>query len=98
MTPPCVISVLAPVENVGAVAVDGIATVQSQLSCSSGLEHALVEEEAHVSVLLSVAARIAPHLLGSSGVKSSRTSGIYEYILHVSRVFWGYSLICERYI
>jgi hypothetical protein len=94
---------MAPVENVGAVVVDRIATLQTQLSCSSELEHALVEEEAHVSVLLSIAAYIAPHLLGSSGVKSSRTSGMHilhvscKCILHVSNAFVGYSLIFERY-
>jgi hypothetical protein len=96
MTPPCVTSVLAPVENVGTVVVDEIGMLQTRIMCSSGLEHAVMEEEAHVSVLLSVVARTAPHLLGSRGIKSSRTSGIY--IQQVSKVFWGFFLVFETEI
>ena len=77
MTPPCVTSVLPPVENVGTTGVDETTTLQTQHTYSSEFEYLLAEEEAHVSVLLSVAARSAPHLLGSGSVKPSRTSGIY---------------------
>jgi hypothetical protein len=84
MTPPSLTSVLPPVEKVGAIGEEEIAALQTQITNSSGLEHLLAEEEAHVSVLLSVAARSAPHLLGSNGVKPSRTSGIHMW--HVSRV------------
>jgi hypothetical protein len=59
------------------------ATLQTHLTCSPELEHLLLEEEAHVSVLLNVAAHSAPHLLGSNGVKPSRTTGIY--VLYASR-------------
>lgn len=95
MTPTCVTSVLPPVERVGDVGMKEVATLQTQLTCSPELERLLVEEEAHVSVLLSVAAHSAPHLLGSGGVKSSRTSGIY--VQYASRVFRGY-LLSLKYI
>lgn len=77
MTPPFVTSVLPPVENVGTTGVEETNTVQTQHIYSSEFEYLLAEEEAHVSILLSVAARSAPHLLGSGSVKPSRTSGIY---------------------
>jgi hypothetical protein len=90
MTPPCVTSILPPVERVGALGMKGSATLETHLTCSPELKHLLLEEEAHVSVLLSVAAHSAPHLLGPSGVKPSRTSGIS--VLYASRVFWMYLL------
>jgi len=77
MTPPFVTTVLPPIENVGTTGVEETTTLQTQHTYSSEFEYLLAEEEAHVSILLSVAARSAPHLLGSGGVKPSRTSGIY---------------------
>lgn len=77
MTPPFVTTVLPPVENVGTTGLEEPTTLQIQHTYSSEFEYLLAEEEAHVSVLLSVAARSAPHLLGSGIVKRSRTSGIY---------------------
>ena len=81
MTPPFVTSVLPPVENVGTTRVEETTTPQIQHTYSSEFEYLLAEEEAHVSVLLSVAARSAPHLLGSGIVKPSRTSGIYMQVV-----------------
>ncbi|PNF13637.1 hypothetical protein B7P43_G17289 [Cryptotermes secundus] len=97
MTPPCVTSELPPVERVGAVGMKEIATLQTRRTCSPELERLLVEEEAHVSVLLSVAAHSAPHLLGSGGVKPSRTSGMprvskqvrTKVIEYYQQVLWG---------
>jgi hypothetical protein len=89
MTPPCVTSVLPPVEKVGTTGVEETTTLQTRLTYSSEFEYLLAEEEAHVSVLLSVVARRAPHLLGSGSVKPSRTSGIYMQF--VTRVLWGWS-------
>jgi hypothetical protein len=77
MSPPLVTSVLPPVENVGTAGVEETTSLQTQHTYSSEFEYLLAVEEAHVSVLLSVAARSAPHLLGSGIVKPSRTSGIY---------------------
>jgi hypothetical protein len=77
MSPPFVASVLPPVENVGTTGVEETTTLQAPHTYSSEFDYLLAEEEAHVSVLLSVAARSAPHLLGSGTVKPSRTSGIY---------------------
>jgi len=77
MTPPFVTSVLPPVENVRTTGVEETTTLQMQHTYSSEFECLVSEEEAHVSILLSVAARSAPHLLGSGSVKPSRTSGIY---------------------
>lgn len=90
MTPPCVTSVLPPVEKVGTTGVEETATLQTRLTYASEFEYLLAEEEAHVSMLLSVAAHSAPHLLGSGGVKPSHTSGIYMQL--VQRVLWGWSL------
>ncbi|KAJ9590929.1 hypothetical protein L9F63_016027, partial [Diploptera punctata] len=81
MTPPCTASMLPPVEKVQ----------------TSGLDHILVEEETHVSVLLGVAARSVPHLLGSNGVKPSRTSGVpratkqvrTKVIEYYQQILWG---------
>lgn len=76
MTPPIVTSALPPVENVGTSGVEETTTLPTQHMYSSEFEYLLAEEEAHVSILLSVAACRAPHLLGSGSVKPSRTSGI----------------------
>lgn len=90
MTPPFVTSVLPPVENVGTTGVEQTATLQTQHMYSSEFEYLLAEEEAHVSILLSVAARSAPHLLGSGSVKPSRTSGINMQF--VPSILWGWLL------
>ena len=76
MTPPCMSSTLPPVERVQASGLENGTGAKAQTLYVSGLEHLLVEEETHVSVLLGVAARSVPHLLGSNGVKPSKTSGI----------------------
>ncbi|XP_069674313.1 uncharacterized protein [Periplaneta americana] len=97
MTPPCNNSVLPPVEKVGVVGGDELTALQTRLAYSTGLDHLLVEEETHVSVLLSVTARSAPHLLGSNGVKPSRSSGIprvskqvrIKVMEYYQQVLWG---------
>ncbi|PSN39904.1 hypothetical protein C0J52_07942 [Blattella germanica] len=90
-------STMPPVERVQTSKEDGENGKQTQFVYSPGLEHLLVEEETHVSVLLGVAAQSVPHLLGSNGVKPSRTSGLprvtkqvrTKVLEYYQQILWG---------